>query len=111
MSVTQALPGKKVKLEVSQDDAATLREHGQAFSMALLGKTITPDSLVAFGDVLLDVKGTKPKGPIEVVKNTAIKMSISKERPSITCPGCGQAHSTAAESCPQCGAELNVVTL
>lgn len=111
MTTTQALPGKKVKLAVWAEEAGILREQGQAFSMALMGKTIGPQSLVSFGDVLLGVKGTKPKGPIKVVKNTAIKMSVTKERPTITCPGCGQVHTTASNACQECGTPLDVVTL
>lgn len=111
METTQAQAGKKIKLEIFADDAANMREQGQAFGNALLGKTVKPQSQVRFGDMLLDVKATKPKGPVLVGKNTTIKMSVTNQKPSLTCSSCGQVHQGSEDSCESCGADLDVLSL
>ncbi len=111
MSGSEAMPGKKVKLEVHADDAAVLREKGMDFFKAMQGKTVSSEKKVLYGDVLLGVAATKPKGLVEIGKKTAIKMSITKEPLLLTCPHCGQAQDTPQENCAGCGGELPVVSI
>lgn len=112
MTTTEAVPGKKVKLEVFAEDAPILREQGQQFWNALIGKTIRPEDHVVFGKMILDVKATKPKGPIKVMKDTAIKMSVAKQRPTLACTHCGEVHQSPEQNtCTNCGANLEAVTL
>lgn len=111
MSLEQAVPAKKVKLEINAAQADILREKGQAFIDALRGKVIKPDDSVVFGSMIMDVKATKPKGAVMIDKKTAVKMSITKNPVEINCPECGQAHQQPVETCSQCGARMDMVTL
>jgi hypothetical protein len=108
---SEVLPGKKVKMEVFAEDAQVLREKGQDFQQAIMGKTVQSEDQVLFHDVLIGVKDTKPKGRVEVNKNTAIKMSISKKPMMLTCPNCGQAMQRYSPTCANCGTELQVVAI
>lgn len=108
---TEILPGKKVKMEIYAEDAEVLREKGQAFQQAIMGKTIQPEDQVLFNDVLIEVKATKPKGPVQVNKNTAIKMSISKKPMMLTCSHCGQQLERYSPTCIGCGTAIQVVTI
>lgn len=111
MSVTEAMPGKKVKLEVFADDAAVLREKGMDFFKAIQGKTISTDHKLLYDGVLLGVAATKPKGAVEVSGKTAIKMSITKTPLSVSCPHCGKMQDSPQDKCAGCGAELPVVSV
>lgn len=111
MESTQAIAGKKVKLEVFAEDAPGLREQGMDLFKALQGQTIKPDDHVRFGKFLLDVKATKPKGPVTIMGNTAIKMSISKKPVVMSCPHCGKQQEGMLATCMECGQELDLVSL
>jgi len=111
MHDAQTMPGKKVKLEVYQGDADALREKGQEFFQAMQGQVVQEDGQVVFGNVIMMVKATKPKGPVEIGKYTAIKMSLSKKPVSISCPHCGREQAEARTSCQDCGQGLPVVEL
>ena len=109
MQQAEAIQGKKVALQVSAQDAPALRERGQDFFKALNGKTIKPNDQVRFGDVLLWVEATKPKGTVRIGQNTKVKISISKKELRPACPSCSQQVQRGDQVCPQCGAELPVV--
>jgi hypothetical protein len=106
--MSEVLPGKKVKMEIYAEDAPVLREKGQAFQQAIIGKTLQPEDQVMFSDVIIGVTATKPKGPVQVNKDTAIKMSISKKPMMLTCPHCGQDMQRYSPTCPGCGTETQV---
>lgn len=111
MTTTQAAPGKKVQLEIYSGDAGGLRERGQAFFEALQGQVVKPDDQVIFENLMLSVKGTKPKGPVQVGRQTAIKMSISKAPLSLDCPKCGHSHNEPQSNCTQCGTGMGLISL
>ena len=111
MTTTQSMPGKKVKLEVYAEDAPGLREKGSDFFAALQGATISPQDQVLFGSYLIDVKATKPKGAIQVVKDTAVQVTISKKPVRLTCASCGREQDGLSDTCSQCGSQLNLVSL
>lgn len=111
MQQSQATPGKKLKLSVHSDHAQALQSQGQKFWSAIKGRTISPDDRVAFQGMLLEVKGTKPKGAIQVAERTAIKMEVSKSPVTLTCAQCGQEHDSPRESCSSCGQGLPLVAL
>ncbi|KMY67461.1 hypothetical protein AAU61_11555 [Desulfocarbo indianensis] len=105
------LPGKKVKMEVYAEDAQILREKGQDFQQAIIGKTLGPDDQVLFHDVVIGVTATKPKGRVQVNKDTAIKMSLSKKPMMMVCANCGKELSRYSPTCQECGTEMKVVAL
>jgi hypothetical protein len=107
----QVTTAKKVQLEVHSAQADALREKGQDFMAALQGKMVKPNDSVVFGQMILDVKSTKPKGPVLIGKRTAVKMSISSKPMVLSCPGCGHVHDSPVESCTQCGAQMSMVML
>lgn len=109
--MSEVLPGKKVKMEIYAEDAQVLREKGQDFQQAIIGKTIQPEDQVVFGGVILGVTATKPKGRVEVNRNTAIKMSISKKPMMVTCRHCGKALERYSPTCPGCGTAVQVVAI
>jgi hypothetical protein len=109
--MSEVLPGKKVKMEIYAEDAQVLREKGQDFQQAIIGKTIQPEDQVMFNDVIIGVTATKPKGPVEVNKNTAIKMSISKKPMMLTCHHCGKQLEHYSPTCVGCGTAIQVVTV
>ena len=109
MQQAEAMPGKKVALMVSAQDAPVLREKGQDFFKALNGKTIKPNDQVRFGDVLLWVEATKPKGTVRIGQNTKVKISISKKELRPSCAACSQEQQQGELVCSNCGAELPVV--
>ena len=109
--MSEVLPGKKVKMEIYAEDAPVLREKGQDFQQAIIGKTIQPEDQVLFNDVLIGVTATKPKGPVQVNKNTAIKMSISKKPMMLTCSNCGKQLQSHSDNCPGCGTAVQVVEI
>ena len=111
MRDTQAQPGKKLKLQIHQDDAPALQSQGQDFWSAIKGRTISPDDRVAFRGMLLEVKGTKPKGAIQVGERTAIKMEVATSPVTLACAGCGRQHQAPQESCASCGQDLPLVSL
>ncbi len=108
---TEVLPGKKVKMEIYAEDAPVLREKGQDFQQAIIGKTIQPEDQVMFNDVIIGVTATKPKGPVQVNKDTAIKVSITKKPMMLTCSHCGQDLQRYSPTCPGCGTNLQVVAI
>lgn len=108
---TEVLPGKKVKMEIYAEDAQVLREKGQDFQQAMMGKTIKPKDQVLFNDVLIGVKATKPKGRVQVNQDTAIKMSISKKPMMLTCSHCGQELGRYSPKCTGCGSATDVVAI
>lgn len=109
MPQMQAQPGKKVALKVSSQDAPKLRERTQDFFQALRGRTVKADDQVLFGEVLLWVEATKPKGMVEVGRDTKVKVSISKQALRLSCPACGQEQERRGQACAGCGAALPVV--
>lgn len=109
--MSEVSPGKKVKMEIYAEDAQVLRDKGQDFQQAIMGKTIQPDDQVLFNDVLIGVKATKPNGPIQVNKDTAIKMSISKKPMMLTCSHCGQELERYKPNCTGCGMAVDVVAI
>ena len=109
MQQAEASQGKKVALMVSAQDAPALRERGQDFFKALHGKTIKPNDQVRFGDVLLWVEATKPKGTVRIGQNTKVKISISKKELRPSCAACAQQQEQGASVCSSCGADLPVV--
>ncbi|BEQ13005.1 hypothetical protein [Desulfoferula mesophila] len=111
MQQAQIQTGKKVALRVGQDDASKLRENTQDFFNALRGKTVKPDDQVLFGDVLLWVEATKPKGVVAIGRDTKVKVAISKKELRQSCPSCGQAQDEHRRECAGCGADLQVVSL
>ncbi|MCF8099737.1 MAG: hypothetical protein K9K65_17990 [Desulfarculaceae bacterium] len=109
MQQAEVIQGKKVALKVSAQDAPVLREKGQDFFKALNGKTIKPNDQVRFGDVLLWVEATKPKGTVRISQNTKVKISISKKELRPSCLSCAQQQEQGASVCSNCGADLPVV--
>ncbi len=107
----EIMPGKKVKMEIYAEDAQVLREQGQAFQQAIMGKTIQPEDQVLFNDVLIGVKATKPSGRVQVNRDTAIKMSISKKPMMLTCSHCGQELQRYSPTCTGCGTAMQVVAI
>lgn len=111
MQQTQALHGKKVALKVSAQDAPVLRERAEEFFKALHGKIIKADDQVLFGQVLLWVEATKPKGTVRIGQGTKVKISISKEQLRQSCPSCGRDQHQGQLVCADCGTDLPVVTV
>ncbi|MCB2193957.1 MAG: hypothetical protein KQI62_20450 [Deltaproteobacteria bacterium] len=109
MQQAEATQGKKVALQISAQDAAALREKGQDFFQALRGKTIKPNDQVRFGDMLLWVEATKPKGAVRINEKTKVKISIAKKELSPSCASCSQEVPQGEQVCPQCGSTLPVV--
>ncbi len=109
MQQAEALRGKKVALEVSAQDAPVLRERGKDFLEALKGKTIKPDDQVIFGQVLLRVEGTKPKGAVIIGNDTKVKISITNQQLRQSCAACSQEQPPGQVVCVSCGAELPVI--
>lgn len=109
MPQIQSQPGKKVALRVGSQDAPKLRERTQDFFQALRGKTVKADDQVLFGEVLLWVEATKPKGAVEIGRETKVKVSISKRQIRLSCPSCGRQQEQRGQACADCGADLPVV--
>ena len=106
-----AAAGKKIKLNVNAEDADTLRESGKEFLDALQGKIVKPQGQVSYGNVLMQVMATKPKGTVQIGPKTAVKMAITKDPMVLTCPGCGQEQTSIQSECAGCGQSLDVVII
>ena len=111
MQQAEVLKGKKVALEVSAQDAPMLRERGKDFLEALRGKTIKTDDQVLFGQVLLRVEATKPKGAVIIGNDTKVKISISKQQLRPSCGACSQEQQLGQAVCSNCGADLPVISV
>lgn len=111
MPQTEAVQGKKVALKVSAQDAPVLREQGSDFVKALRGKVIKANDQVLFGQVLLWVEATKPKGLVAIGNDTKVKISIT-DRPLLpSCASCGREQQRGQMVCAHCGADLPVVSV
>ncbi|MCB2188410.1 MAG: hypothetical protein KQJ78_18475 [Deltaproteobacteria bacterium] len=111
MPEVEAVKGKKVALEVGPQDAQELKASGKEFISALVGKRMQAQDNIMFGNMLLRVESTKPKGVVFIDRNTTVKISIAKEPPRVNCPACEQEQSSAATACDACGAPLPVVEI
>lgn len=109
MQQAEVTQGKKVALKVSAQDAPALRQLGPDLFKALRGKAIKPNDQVLFGQMLLWVEATKPKGTVRIGENTKVKISISKQQLLPSCSACGREQEPGELVCSNCGAQLPVV--